>query len=411
MKYVRLGIVFAFIFLIGSAASARTQRTDCVECHRKVTPGIVQQHLQGKMAKAGVDCSACHGSGHKKMDDAKLAQMPTPDTCTGCHKKQADQFKDSKHNLAWVASVALPMITHQPTARPALAGGTDGGYKGCSNCHGIGVKSDAERAQFRYGNAQCDYCHTRHSFNKSEAQDPRACKTCHMGFDHPQWEMWSGTKHGTIWQIEGKWSKRAPTCQTCHMQDGTHNVTTSWGFLALRLPEDDKEWMKDRMTILQSLGVLDDKGNPAARFDIVKACRVMRLTKEEFNEQIVKMTAVCAKCHGATYAKRQLEAADKVIKDADRIMSEAISVVQGLYKDGILEKPAGWTFTPDLLQSYEAKNAVEQDLYDMFFEYRVRAFQGAFHMNPDYMYWYGWAPIKETLQKIKDEAAELRARE
>jgi hypothetical protein len=30
-------------------------------------------------------------------------------------------------------------------------------------------------------------------------------------------------------------------------------------------------------------------------------------------------------------------------------------------------------------------------------------------MNPDYMHWYGWAPMKETLQKIKDEAQKLRA--
>jgi len=296
------------------------------------------------------------------------------------------------------------MITHQPTAVPA-----GDGYKGCSNCHKIGVKSDAERAQIRYGNAQCDSCHTRHSFNKSEAEDPRACKICHMGFDHAQWEMWSGSKHGTIWQIEGKWSKRTPTCQTCHMQDGTHNVMTSWGFLALRLPEDDKEWMKDRVTILQSLGVLDDKGNPAARFDIVKAGKVMRLTKEEFHEKRVKITAVCAKCHGTAYAKGQLDAADEVIKDADKVMAEAITVVQDLYKDGILQKPAGWHLAPDLLQFFEAKSMVEQDLYVMFFGYRMRAFQGAFHMNPDYMHWYGWAPMKETLQNIKDEAAKLRA--
>ena len=37
-------------------------------------------------------------------------------------------------------------------------------------------------------------------------------------------------------QIEGKGSKRAPVCQTCHMPGGDHNVMTSWGFLALRLP-------------------------------------------------------------------------------------------------------------------------------------------------------------------------------
>jgi hypothetical protein len=98
-----------------------------------------------------------------------------------------------------------------------------------------------------------------------------------------------------------------------------------------------------------------------------------------------------------------------VVRDVDKIMAEAIREVQGLYKDGILKKPANWTFAPDLLQFYEAKSAVEQDLYVMFLEYRMRTFQGAFHMNPDYMHWYGWAPMKETLQKIKDEAEKLRA--
>jgi len=284
-----------------------------------------------------------------------------------------------------------------------------GDYKGCSSCHRIGVKSDKEKAEIRYGHAQCDSCHTRHSFKKSEAQDPRACQTCHMGFDHPQWEMWSTSEHGTIWQIEGKESKRAPTCQTCHMQGGDHNVMTSWGFLALRLPEDDKDWMNDRVAILQALGVLDEKGNTTARLDLVKAGKVARLTKEEFQKERDKMTDICAQCHGRSYAKAQLDAGDMVIKDVDKIMAEAIREVQGLYKDGLLKKPATWTFAPDLLQFYEAKSAVEQDLYVMFLEYRMRAFQGAFHMNPDYMHWYGWAPMKETLQKIKDEAEKLRA--
>ncbi len=355
------------------------------------------------MGKKGIDCSACHGSEHNKMDDAGLAKMPTPETCAGCHEKQAGQFKAGKHNLAWVASSSMPMMGHQPTA---VAGG---GYKGCSSCHKIGAKSDAEKSKIRYGHAQCDSCHTRHSFKKSEALDPRACMTCHMGFDHPQWEMWSTSKHGTIWQIEGKDGKRAPTCQTCHMSNGDHNVMTSWGFLALRLPEDDKDWMNDRVAILQALGVLDEKGTPTARLDLVKAGKVARLTKEEFQKERDKMTAICAKCHGASYAKGQLDAADLVIKDADKIMAEAIRVVQGLYKDGVLSKPADWTMAPDLLQFYEAKSSVEQDLYVMFMEYRMRAFEGAFHMNPDYMHWYGWAPMKETLQKIKDEAAKLRA--
>jgi cytochrome c553 len=363
----------------------------------------VEQHLEGRMAKAGVDCSACHGSEHKKMDDASLAKLPTPETCEKCHAKQVKQFRDGKHNLAWIAASAMPMWGHQPKA---VSGE---GYKGCSSCHKIGVQTDKEKAAYRYGHAQCDSCHTRHSFKKSEARDPRACQTCHMGFDHPQWEMWSTSKHGTIWQIEGPKSKRAPTCQTCHMQNGDHAVMTAWGFLALRLPEDDADWMNDRVTILQALGVLDDAGRPTARLEVVKAGKVARLTKEEFQKERDKMLAVCAQCHGASYAKNQLDEADKVIKDVDKVFAEAIREVQALYKEGVLKKPEGWTIAPDLLQFYEAKSSVEQDLYVMFLEYRMRAFQGAFHMNPDYMHWYGWAPLKETLQKIKDEAAKLRA--
>lgn len=402
MKYLRAAVLFGIVLLYSAVASAAT-KSECIGCHQKVTPGVVQQHLEGKMGKKGIDCSACHGSAHKKMDDANLAKMPTPAVCAGCHKKQADQFSAGKHNLAWIASSSMPMMGHQPKAV------TGDGYKGCSSCHKIGAKPDAVKDQIRYGHAQCDSCHTRHSFKKSEAKDPRACQTCHMGFDHPQWEMWSSSKHGVIWQIEGKDSKRAPTCQTCHMNGGDHNVMTSWGFLALRLPEDDKDWMNDRVTILQGLGVLDETGKPTGRLDLVKAGKVARLSKEEFQKERDKMQAICATCHGAAYAKKQLDEADLVVKDVDKVMAEAIRIVQGLYKDGVLVKPADWTMAPDLLQFYEAKSAVEQDLYVMFLEYRMRAFQGAFHMNPDYMHWYGWAPMKETLQKIKDEAEKLRA--
>jgi hypothetical protein len=44
----------------------------------------------------------------------------------------------------------------------------------------------------------------------------------------------------------------------------------------------------------------------------------------------------------------------------------------------------------------------------MFLEHRMRSFQGAFHMNPDYMHWYGWAEMKRDLAEIKHEAEMLR---
>ncbi len=44
----------------------------------------------------------------------------------------------------------------------------------------------------------------------------------------------------------------------------------------------------------------------------------------------------------------------------------------------------------------------------MFLEHRMRAFQGAFHSNPDYSLWYGWSELKRDLTDIKAMAQDLR---
>ncbi|MFQ6111896.1 MAG: multiheme c-type cytochrome [Nitrospinota bacterium] len=365
-----------------------------------MTPGRVKDFERGKKGKL-MDCTACHGDRHRSAADFKLAEIPTPDTCAPCHKERVEQFRAGKHALAWAAMKAMPMITHQPRSIVGV------GFKGCSGCHKIGEKAPEELKGFRFGTASCDSCHTRHKFSAQEARDPRACQTCHMGFDHPQWEMWSTSKHGTIFAIEGD-TGRAPTCQTCHMPAKDHRVMTAWGFLALRLPEEDKEWLSDRVEILKALGVLDAEGKPTERLEVVKAAKVARLTAEEWRAEREKMIRVCRECHSENFAKDQLAAADNVIREVDRLFAKAIRTVRALYEEGVLKRPAGWKYAPDLLQFYEAKSSIEQELYLIFLEYRMRAFQGAFHANPDYMHWYGWAPVKETVQRREDEAERLR---
>ncbi len=64
------------------------------------------------------------------------------------------------------------------------------------------------------------------------------------------------------------------------MAEGDHRVRTPWGFLGVRLPEEDAEWMGYRATILKGLGVLDASGKPTGRLDVVKAGDVARLTAE-----------------------------------------------------------------------------------------------------------------------------------
>ena len=250
MRRIVRGIAVASWLGFSAAATAET----CVQCHRTATPGIVEQHLAGRMGKAGIDCGSCHGFEHQGAADVAKARMPTAQTCAGCHPKQAREFKAGKHELAWAAASAMPMWAHQPQSMVGV------GSKGCSGCHKIGAKPAAEAATHRYGNAQCDACHTR-TPSQVEAREPRACQTCHMGFDHPQWEMWSTSKHGTIWQIEGRDQARA------HVPDLPHGQRTPRRHHRLGLPRGAaagirRDWLADRATILKGLGVLDPKGSP-----------------------------------------------------------------------------------------------------------------------------------------------------
>jgi hypothetical protein len=293
------------------------------------------------------------------------------------------------------------------------------GMKGCGGCHKIGIKTDAEIRELRktsvgYGVASCDACHTRHTFSVEEARQPEACKTCHTGFDHPQWEMYSGSKHGVRHELRRAKilpaNAAAPTCQTCHMQQGNHAVHTAWGFLAVRLPmPEDKQWAEDRTVILQALGVLDPAGKPTARLDVVKSADIARLTAESWQKDRDAMLKACTTCHAASFGKEELSKGDEMIRQADRMMAEALRIVASLYKDGVLQKPANYASPyPDLLVFHDAPTQIEQKLFVMFLEHRMRAFQGAFHANPDYALWYGWSKLKRDLTDIRVMAEELR---
>ncbi len=371
----------------------------CVPCHVQITPQIVKDFRSGAMGKAGMDCSDCHGSAHQSAEDIDKVSLPTEKTCQPCHQKQYDQYMSGKHSLAWVAMDAMPKTGLQPHAYIK-------GLKGCGGCHKVGVRTEEQRIESPYGNA-CDSCHTRHRFSVAEARQPQACRTCHMGFDHPQWEMWSGSKHGSIYQSEGS-DRRAPSCQTCHMPEGDHGVMTAWGFLGLRLPEEDKEWLGYRTTILKGLHVLDPEGNPTARMDVIKAGKVARLTKEEWQAERDKMLAICSKCHSSRYAGYQLRNADQMIKEADKLMAAGIQIVADLYTEGVIKAAEGKPAYPDILTFYDAITPIEQTLYVMFLEHRMRAFQGAFHMNPDYVTWYGLAQLNRDLVEIRAEARRMR---
>ena len=402
------------LFTLFGVSLVGLQAQECVNCHQETTPAIVSDWQLSKHSGMGIGCAVCHGSDHNSAADASEAKVPTPETCSMCHPAQVQQFSKGKHAAAWTVMNAMPTTHALPMAM------TDG-MKGCGGCHKIGLKSEEEMEELRaagvgFGLASCDSCHTRHIFSVEEARQPQACQTCHMGFDHPQWEMYSASKHGVraLLKQNGKLpeSVAAPTCQTCHMQEGNHEVRTAWGFLAVRLPlPEDEQWKADQVTILQAMGVLDPEGNPTERLEAVKAVDAARLTQEAFDRERNKMLATCSECHSENFAKAELEKGDDTIREIDHLMAEAIRVVAGLYRDGILEKAEGYTHDfPDLLAFHDAPTGIEQKLFVMHLEHRMRAFQGTFHANPDYALWYGWSEMVRDLTEIREMAEELRER-
>jgi hypothetical protein len=387
----------------------------CVKCHEEETPNIVSDWRLSTHSQNDVGCRNCHGSNvHCGMchGEGYDVRMPTPETCAECHEGQVQQFRQGKHAAAWAAMKAMPSAHAQPVALTE-------GMKGCGGCHKIGLKTEDEIASFKetgpgFGIASCDACHTRHIFSVQEARQPQACQTCHMGFDHPQWEMYSSSKHGVRYLLKQKGilpdSVAAPTCQTCHMPEGDHEVRTAWGFLAVRLPmSEDPAWAADQATILRALGVLDLDGNPTERLDVVKAADVVRLTEQSWQQERDEMLGICSQCHSTHFARAELEKGDEMIREADHLLAEAIRVVAGLYEDGVLAKPENYAQAfPDLLHFHDAPTVIEQKLFEMHLEQRMRAFQGTFHANPDYALWYGWSAMQTTLAEIRDLARKLR---
>jgi hypothetical protein len=406
----KLLVACAAVLFLGTAALADDP---CVTCHRDTTPNIVTDWEISRHSPAGVACADCHGGGHTSADDVANVTTITAKTCGTCHEDQLGQFSRGKHAAAWAAYEAMPTSHALPMAMGP-------GMKGCGGCHKLGLKDDSQVEALKaagsvFGHASCDACHTRHTFSVKEAQQPQACQTCHMGFDHPQWEMWSSSKHGVRYLLKQNGTlpetTAAPTCQTCHMIDGDHEVRTAWGFLAVRLPlSEDEQWKADQVTILQALGVLDPEGNPTGRLDVVKAADVARLTQESFDAERNKMIAVCSECHSENFARGELAKGDDMIREADHLLAQAIRVVAALYADGLLPKPEGYARPfPDLLTFHDAPTPVEQTLFEMHLKHRMRAFQGTFHANPDYALWYGWSEMVRDLTEIEEMAARMRA--
>lgn len=390
---------------------------ECLSCHVQTTPGIVSQWNVSKHASASVYCDACHGSNHDSLI------WPTGEQCKSCHPTQVEQFNKGKHHLAWVA---MSVVTEDVLKLDETVT-----WKGCGGCHRIGSSGNTTNWSPKTPGvattpgSKCDVCHTRHVFSIIEARKPEACSNCHMGFDHPAYEMYIGSKHGIIYSTRGenynwsyphneRWPNEAPVCITCHLDKGNHEVITAYGFYGLLGPNvgplaTDREWATDNAEVLKGLGILTPDGQPGALFDYAKNMRIARLSDEEFKRVRANELEICYRCHSKTYIDSQIGHYENVTKESIHLLAEGVRIVAELYREGIIQKPASYPYNyPFMVAFYNSPTPIEQDLYRMLEEYHNRMFMGAFHESSDYMHWEGYAPMKEHLVRMRAEAELMR---
>src|SRR5262245_14930961 len=141
-----------------------------------------------------------------------------------------------------------------------------------------------------------------------------------------------------------------------------------------------------------------------------------------------EMIKVCLTCHSEDKARGYLESADAHKLAGDALVIEARDILSSLYRDGVI-RPSHEQMSAGLLRGpafsaielpgaiaqhspaslYYDVSPIEREYFDMFFFSALKSYKGAFHMSPDYAWWYGYADVLGHLARIRDDARRLRS--
>ncbi|RMF02508.1 MAG: nitrate reductase, partial [Chloroflexi bacterium] len=318
---------------------------DCVVCHKRSTPGIVDQYGHSSMAAAEVTCRDCHEveagyPGSTEHEGTSVLASPTAAMCEKCHTAEVAQFNQSRHALpAYVAMVGTEDFTDEQLAMFEAI--PEGGFApdkarnslyhmegpevtrfACHGCHNVGKPAEDGSV------GQCQKCHLRHEFSREQARKPETCNACHIGPDHPQWEIYQESPHGIAYATGGdKWNwdaepgtldvqdLPAATCATCHMS----------GFGAASTTHD----VGERLTWYLFAPI--SKRRPG------------------WEDNKVRMQSVCLECHNKEFVNNLYDDGDKLVEKINAWVEESNQIVaplkeKGLMTDAPFDEPIDFTY-------------------------------------------------------------------
>lgn len=363
---------------------------ECVTCHENTTPGIVEQYGHSTMAAANVTCQDCHEvkegyPGSIEHEDTYILGKPTTAMCENCHQSEVAQFNQSRHALPAYAAMygtdgmseehlamyeAIPEGSFSPDKqRNALfeLEGPEITRFACQGCHNIGAPAEDGSI------GKCSDCHLRHEFSLEQARKPETCNHCHIGPDHPQYEIYIESYHGIAYQTGGddwNWEAEpgtltaadfpAPTCATCHIS----------GFGGASTTHD----VGDRLTWY--LFAPQSERRPA------------------WQDNQVRMQSVCTECHNSNFI-------DEFYADGDALVEEINRRVQVSNDTIAPAKEAG------LLTDAPFDQTIDFVHFDLWHHWGRTAKFGAWMGGPDYTQWHGAYEILRDQVHLEELVTEL----
>ena len=388
-------LTYASVKAAPKEMSAETK--ECVSCHQKNNPGIVQQWGRSKHYGANVGCYECHQADEGDIDayihdDKKVKKnisiIVSPKDCANCHEKAAQEMTTSRHAKAGHILESLDnLLAEVVEGNRAFVtegfpkGNSSAAVNGCWQCHGSKVKvlEDGALDPATWPNTgigrinpdgsegACSACHSRHQFSTAQARQPDNCGKCHLGPDHPQKEIYEESKHGIAFKAykdqmnldSAKWVvgvdyTAAPTCATCHMgatrnQDSTHNVgeRISW----------------------------TNRPPVSVRPEVMDAKMGLASAELKWDKRRENMQDVCAACHTEEYVNNFYIQYDSLIE---------------LYNNKYaLPGKELMAAAKPLLKQAKFSNKVEWTWFELWHHEGRRARMAASMMAPDYTHWHG----------------------
>ena len=360
---------------------------ECVVCHERTTPGIIEQYGHSTMAAAEVSCRDCHEveagyPGSVEHEGAQVLASPTTAICEECHRPEVAQYNASRHGIpAYVAYAGTEDLTPEQMAmyeaipegsfvatmsRNAIAEleGPDMRRFTCEGCHNIGKPAEDGSV------GQCQKCHLRHSFSLEQARKPETCNHCHIGPDHPQWEIYQESPHGISYMTMGhEWDWEAepgtlgveefpaPTCAICHMSGfGSSGTTHDVG---------------DRLTWFLFKPISD--------------------RRPSWQDNMVRMQGVCLECHNQNFLDDFYTAADKATERVNEWVVESDEIMAPLKEN-------------NLLTSEPFDEPIDYTYFNLWHHWGRTAKFGVWMQGPDYSQWHGAYEVLHDLAELREMA-------